>query len=116
MVRNMRYPEKKKPYISLFEPRNGGLRVGLLKYHPVKTLVLSPSLLLSKAAPFLSSTTSRLREACHCFSKPRMSTQAGPGFDNTLDASLVMLMAADIAADIVSAVQVRRLVQKLQRC
>jgi len=60
-----------------------------------------------------------------------MSTRTGPVLDNTLDASSVVLrtlrdtcevpaarIAADIAADIVSAVQVRQLgivVQMLQR-
>ena len=43
MVRDKKYPQEGKPYISLFETRNGGLRVGVLKYYPVKKLALSPT-------------------------------------------------------------------------
>lgn len=83
--------------------------------------------------PFLTSTASSLREVWRHLFKPLMSIQAGPGsevLDNTLDASSVVSMAlretcevstvriANIAADIVNAVQVRGLcvvVKRLQR-
>ena len=73
---------------------------------------------------FLTSTASCLREVWRHLSKPLTSTQAGPGsevLDNTLNASSVVSMAlrdtcevstariANIAADIVNAVQVRGL-------